>query len=69
LTEDDLIAWRAVDPSTRADDFGTLAGKCMVLLINQASFDLNLPLYLPLGLHMGHLSKRCVIEPNSVHRR
>jgi hypothetical protein len=54
LTEDDLIAWCTVDPSVRADNLDTLAGICVLLLLNQASLDLDLPLDLVLRLNVGY---------------
>jgi hypothetical protein len=54
LTEENLIAWRAVDPSARADDLGTLASESILFLVNQASFNLDLPSELRFGLDMGH---------------
>jgi hypothetical protein len=54
LTEENRIAWRAVDPSVWADDSGTLTCECVLLLINQSSFGLDLLSYLSLGLEVGH---------------
>jgi hypothetical protein len=54
LTKDHFTAWRAIDPSSRADDLVAVASKCMVLLLNQASLDFYLPTDLLVGLDVGY---------------
>jgi hypothetical protein len=54
LAKDHFATWCAVDPSVWADDSGTLTCECVLLLVNQASFGLDLLLYPSLGLEVGH---------------